>query len=76
VGPHLNGIVDRQKGASAGYAYSEALLAVASEAWTPENLDGFLEDPKGYMPGTKMAFAGLPDAEERANLIAYLATVP
>jgi cytochrome c len=76
VGPHLNGVVDRQKGASAGYEYSEALLAVASETWTPENLNGFLEDPKGYMPGTKMAFAGLPDAEDRANLIAYLATVP
>lgn len=74
VGPHLNGIVDRQKGAIAGFAYSEALLAVASESWNAENLNGFLEDPKGYMPGTKMAFAGLPKAEDRANLIAYLAT--
>lgn len=73
VGPHLNGVVDRQKGASEGYAYSDALMAVASESWTPENLNGFLENPKGYMPGTKMAFAGLSDAEERANLIAYLA---
>lgn len=74
VGPHLNGIVDRQKGAAEGYTYSDALLAVSSESWTPENLNGFIEDPKGYMPGTKMAFNGLPDAEDRANLIAYLAT--
>lgn len=74
TGPHLNGVVGRQKGHSAGYGYSEALLAVASEFWTPENLDGFIADPKGYMPGTKMSFAGLPKAEDRANLIAYLAT--
>jgi cytochrome c len=75
VGPHLNGIVDKQKAASAGYAYSDALVAMAADTWTPENLDGFLANPKGYMPGTKMAFAGLPKVEERANLIAYLATV-
>ncbi|MBA4352445.1 MAG: cytochrome c family protein [Rhodobacter sp.] len=75
VGPHLNGIVDKQKAASAGYAYSDALVAMAADTWTPENLDGFLENPKGYMPGTKMSFAGLPKVEERANLIAYLATV-
>lgn len=73
VGPHLNGVVDRAKAASAGYAYSEALAALTAESWTPENLNGFLENPKGYMPGTKMAFAGLPKVEDRANLVAYLA---
>lgn len=76
TGPHLNGIVDRAKAAVGGYAYSEALVAMASEAWTPENLDGFLLSPKNYAPGTKMSFAGLPKAEDRANLIAYLATQP
>ncbi|MCZ8078495.1 MAG: cytochrome c family protein [Fuscovulum sp.] len=75
VGPHLNGIVDKQKGTSAGYAYSDALAALTAEVWSPENLNGFLENPKGYMPGTKMSFAGLPKVDERANLIAYLATV-
>lgn len=65
----------KNKGTSAGYAYSDALAALTAEVWSPENLDGFLENPKGYMPGTKMAFAGLPKIEERANLIAYLATV-
>jgi cytochrome c len=76
VGPHLNGIVGKAKGATAGFGYSEAMLAVASESWTPENLNGFLENPKKYLPGTKMAFAGLPKIEDRANLVAYLTTVP
>lgn len=75
TGPHLNGIVGKAKAASAGFAYSDAALAVADQVWSPENLDGFLQDPKGYMPGTKMSFAGLPKVEERANLIAYLATI-
>lgn len=74
TGPHVNGIVNKNKGISPDYSYSEALAALTAEVWSPENLDGFLENPKGYMPGTKMAFAGLPKAEDRANLIAYLAT--
>lgn len=74
VGPHLNGIVGRLHAAVPGFAYSEANLALAAEPWTPEALDGFIEDPRGYMPGTKMAFAGIPDAQDRANLIAFLAT--
>lgn len=75
TGPHLNGVVDRQKASAAGYAYSEALVAMAADAWTPENLNGFLTSPKNYAPGTKMSFAGLPKVEDRANVIAYLATV-
>ncbi|TAG22904.1 MAG: cytochrome c family protein [Rhodobacterales bacterium] len=76
VGPHLNGVVGRNHAAVAGFAYSEANLALAAEVWTPEAIAAFIENPKGYMPGTKMAFAGLPKAEDRANLVAYLATVP
>ncbi len=74
TGPHLNGVVDRPKASIAGFGYSEAILAVADQSWTPENLNGFLENPKEYMPGTAMGFAGLPKPEDRANLIAYLAT--
>ena len=74
TGPHLNGVVDRAKAAVAGFGYSDAILAVADQAWSPENLNGFLQDPKGYMPGTAMGFAGLAKAEDRANVIAYLAT--
>jgi cytochrome c len=76
VGPHLNGVVNRGKGAVAGFAYSEAMLAMSGESWTPENLYAFVHDPKGYMPGTKMAFAGLPKPEDLANVIAFLAANP
>lgn len=76
TGPHLNGVVDRVKASVAGFGYSEALLAMSADSWTPENLNGFLENPKGYMPGTKMSFAGLGKTADRANVIAYLASVP
>ncbi|MDO9640675.1 MAG: c-type cytochrome [Pseudotabrizicola sp.] len=75
VGPHLDGIVDKAKAASDGYAYSATLMGMAGETWTPENLYAFLQNPRGYAPGTKMAFAGLPRSDERANLIAYLGTI-
>lgn len=75
TGPHLNGVVNRVKGAVAGFGYSEALLAMAPAVWSPENMNGFLQNPKGYMPGTKMSFAGLPKPDDRANVIAYLATL-
>lgn len=74
VGPHLNGVVGRDKASVAGFAYSQAALDMPG-VWTDENLFGFIENPRGYMPGTKMTFAGLRKAEDRANLIAYLATV-
>lgn len=76
VGPHLNGVVGRAIAASAGFGYSDALVGKAGETWTPENLEAFLTNPKGWAPGTKMSFAGLPKVEERANLIAWLQTQP
>jgi len=76
VGPHLNGVVGRNHAGVSDYAYSEANLALAAEIWSPEALNGFLVNPKEYMPGTKMSFAGLPKPEDRANVIAYLAAVP
>lgn len=75
TGPHLNGVVDRPKASAAGFGYSDALKAMADTAWTPENLNAFLTNPRAYAPGNKMSFAGLPRAEERANLISYLATL-
>ncbi|THD83829.1 cytochrome c family protein [Aliigemmobacter aestuarii] len=74
TGPHLNGVVNRAKASSAGFGYSDALAAMSGDTWTPENLYAFLENPKGYAPGNKMSFAGLPKSEDRANLIAWLAT--
>ncbi len=73
VGPHLNGVVDRAVGSVDGYGYSGNLVAVA-DVWSPENLNGFLENPSSYAPGTAMNFRGIRSAEDRANLIAYLAT--
>ncbi|NUB44716.1 c-type cytochrome [Fertoebacter nigrum] len=76
TGPHLNGVVDRPIAASAGFGYSDVLAGMADKAWTGEELDAFLLNPRGYAPGTKMSFAGLPNPQERANLIAWLATQP
>jgi len=75
TGPHLNGVVDRPKASVAGFGYSDVLAGMAGDAWSPENLEAFLHNPKEYAPGTKMSFAGLPKVEDRANVIAYLATL-
>jgi cytochrome c len=75
TGPHLNGVIDRAKASIAGFPYSDALKAMASDAWTTDNMNGFLTNPKTYAPGTKMSFAGLGKVEDRANVIAYLATL-
>ncbi|MBK0397910.1 cytochrome c family protein [Limibaculum sp. M0105] len=71
VGPYLWGIIGRPVASAEGYAYSDALKAKGGE-WTAANLDAFLADPKGWAPGNKMSFAGVRDAEDRANLIVYL----
>lgn len=78
VGPVLNGIVDRAMGAVDGFSYSDALMEVAAEGktWTPEELDAFLQKPRSYLKGTKMSFAGLRKEDDRANVIAYLASFP
>lgn len=74
TGPHLNGVVNRGIASVAGFAYSSSMTEHSSETWTPENLNTFLKAPKGYAANTKMAFAGLPKDEDRANLIAFLAS--
>ncbi|WP_108484431.1 c-type cytochrome [Oceaniglobus ichthyenteri] len=74
VGPYLYGVVGRDKGSVDGFSYSSTLAEMEGD-WTPENLSGFLEDPKGYAPGTKMVYRGLKDVEDRANLIAYLDSI-
>ena len=72
VGPHLNGVVGREKASVAGFGYSAALPALGG-AWDETALYAFLENPKGYAAGTSMAFAGLKKSDDRADLIAYLA---
>ena len=71
-GPNLWGLVNSPIAGNAGFGYSDALASRSGEAWTYEALDGFLADPKGWAPGTKMSFAGVKKPEQRADLIAYL----
>jgi len=73
VGPYLHGVVGRPIAAADGFSYSDALASLG-DAWTPENLSGFLENPRSWAPGTAMAYNGMSDVEDRANLIAYLET--
>ncbi len=74
VGPQLNGIVGRKAGTVEGFKYSPANQKAATDGlmWTEENLDKYLADPRGFMPGNKMAFAGVKDDKDRKDLIAYL----
>ena len=73
TGPALHGVVNRPVAFYDDFNYSGALVEVA-EVWTPENLNSFLEKPSSYAPGTAMSYNGMRSAEDRANLIAYLAT--
>ena len=76
VAPNLWGIVNRPKAAQPDFAtkYSEAIKAKGGE-WTYENLALFIHQPKGYIAGTKMLFAGIKDPNEIAQIIAYLRTL-
>lgn len=71
VGPSLHKVVGRASGSVAGFAYSDANKN-SGVTWTTDVLFKYLEDPKAFMPGTKMAFPGIKDAQDRANLVAYL----
>jgi cytochrome c len=73
-GPNLVGVVGRKTGSVADYEYSDANKA-AGWVWTPEVLDRYLADPKQALPGTKMKFKGDADAQERADIIAFLQTL-
>jgi cytochrome c len=77
TGPHLNGVIGRQKGGLEGFRYSKAMLEAgeAGGVWTEETLAAFLADPRGYLKGTKMSFRGLKSDEEIAAMNAYLATL-
>ena len=65
------GLVGRDIASVEDFKYSDALTALEG-TWTPEALDAWLADPKGYAPGNKMSFAGMKDIEDRANVIAYI----
>lgn len=72
VGPSLKGIVGTPAADVAGYTFSPAMKK-SGLTWTPETLSAFLQSPMKKVPGTKMPFAGLPNAKDRDDVIAYLA---
>ena len=71
VGPKHCGVVGRRAGSVAGFDYSPAMRA-SNITWTAETLDRFLADPMKAIPGTSMIYAGIADAKQRADLIAWL----
>jgi len=71
VGPNLYGVVGRPKGTEAGFDYSAPMKSKGGN-WSVDDLDKFLANPRGFVPGTKMSFAGLPRGSERADLIVFL----
>lgn len=73
TGPSLYGVVGRDIGSADGFGYSSTLAELEGD-WTPEMLDGFLESPRAFAPGTAMSFNGFRDVEDRAAMIAYLAS--
>ncbi len=75
VGPELNEIIGRQPGHLEGYQYSPAMVKFGDgKVWDAALLDEYLAAPRQVVQGTKMAFPGVRDAKQRADLIAYLAT--
>jgi len=74
VGPSLNEIIGRKAGTIEGFTYSEANKSAGGKGlvWTEDVLSKYLENPLAFMPGTKMAFAGLKDPQDRKDIIAFL----
>jgi cytochrome c len=76
VGPNQWGLVGSSFAHKEDYSYSEALKALhGKKSWGPQELSDFLVNPKKYIPGNKMSFAGIKSPQDRANLIAYLNTL-
>ncbi len=74
LGPNLYGIIGRDVGKHAGFAYSPAMVEKGGK-WTWDSLAAYLNDPKGAIPGNKMAYAGVKDANELADLLVYMRTL-
>ena len=73
VGPALYDIVNAGIGGNADFSYSAAMKAYGEgKTWTYDELNGFLWNPKKYLKGTAMGFAGVKKVDDRANLVAYL----
>lgn len=75
VGPNQWGLVGSHFAHNAEYSYSAALGGMKDKRWGAQELSEFLANPKKYIPGNKMSFAGIKNPQDRANLIAYLSTL-
>jgi cytochrome c len=71
VGPSLHGIFSRKAGELTDFRYSPAMKR-SGVSWTPEALDKYLADPQAFIPANRMPYAGMSNAADRADLIAYL----
>jgi len=71
LGPSLHGLIGRKAGSVPGYAYSPAMKN-ANVTWTDDTLSKYLSDPKAFIPGDKMPFAGIKDPSKLGDLLAYL----
>jgi len=71
IGPALYNVLGRQAGSLSDYKFSKGMVAYGKK-WTPQEMNGFLENPKGWVKGTKMSYAGLKNPKERAALILFL----
>lgn len=74
IGPNLNGIIDKNIASNNKFIYSSAMYNFAKQKkiWSSENLNKYIENPQKIVPGNKMAFVGISNAESRKNLILYL----
>ena len=71
VGPNLYGVFGRKAGLAEGFAYSE-VMTNSDVIWTEESMDPWLARPSAFLPGNRMVFVGIKDAQDRASLIAFL----
>jgi cytochrome c len=74
VGPNLFGIVGRKAGTAPAFSYSVAMKN-SGITWTPDKLNAYVAQPSAVVPGNRMGFGGITDAGQRADLVAYLATL-
>lgn len=74
VGPHLNHVFGRTAGTIEGATYSPAMMQAGQDGleWDAESISAYIADPEGFLPGTSKTYEGMPDAQDRADLIAYL----
>ena len=72
LGPSLSAVVGRKAGTADGFKNYSPAMQKMEITWTEENLDKYLADPKGFIPGNRMIFQGLKKPEDRTNVIAFL----